>query len=199
MIKNSTTSQKQKLNNARGFTLVETLVAITILIVTIVGPFYAVSKSITASYTARDKLIAAALAQEGVEYIRAIRDNNYLANYNAGVPVYNWIGGVDGSTDGTHNVDCITNACLVDPPQNSILVCSGACTLALAVNASNLYVQSPSGATPTKFVRSVQIATVPGGGNPTTATEVTVTVTVTFTTAGIPYSVQVVDHLYNWL
>ena len=42
------------------------------------------SRSIVAAQTARDQLTASYLAQEGIEYVRAMRDNEYLAAYQAG-------------------------------------------------------------------------------------------------------------------
>ncbi|MFA6463471.1 MAG: hypothetical protein WCV55_00520 [Candidatus Paceibacterota bacterium] len=61
-----------------GFTLVETMVAITILLTTIVGPMEIASKALFSSFYARDQITAYYLAQEGVEYLRHERDVYYL-------------------------------------------------------------------------------------------------------------------------
>ncbi len=97
----------------RAFTLVETLVAITILLIAIVGPLYTLHKSVLASYTARDKLIASALAQEGLEYIRAVRGDNYLSGRT-------WLAGVDGTSNGSNSANCISSSCTVDQSTNQI-------------------------------------------------------------------------------
>ena len=68
----------------KGFTLIETLIAITILTLAIAGPMVTASRSIVAAQTARDQLTASYLAQEGIEYVRAMRDNEYLTAYQAG-------------------------------------------------------------------------------------------------------------------
>lgn len=94
----------------KGFTLVETLVAITVLALALVGPFSAVENSLFGSYVARDQLVAAALAQEGVEYIRSIRDNNYLNGRS-------WVDGFNGYSQCYSSSIGVTpsGTCTVDP------------------------------------------------------------------------------------
>lgn len=166
---------------ARGFTLVETLVAITVLLVAIVGPLYAVHRSLTASYTARDQLVATAIAQEGVEFVRGIRDTNYLANRS-------WLIGLTPACTNT-------NGCVVDPHTLAVTTCgpgpNGCPVLRLATNS--LYRQEATpGDSATRFRRQVKITAV-------SSTEVLVTVTVSWSTLRIPYSVTVNERLYNWL
>ena len=67
-----------KRENKKGFTIIETLVAITILVFGVVAPLTAVSRAINASIIAKDKISAFYFAQEGVEYVRYIRDTNIL-------------------------------------------------------------------------------------------------------------------------
>ena len=64
---------------SRGFTLIETMVAVTILTLAVAGPLMTASRAIVAAQSARDQLTASYLAQEGIEYVRAMRDNEYLA------------------------------------------------------------------------------------------------------------------------
>lgn len=167
----------------RGFTLVETLVAITIIALAMVGPLYAVQQSLNASRSARDQLVASSLAQEAVEYVRSIRDANYLAVLGGGTR--SWLQGVDG-TGGTTN--CAT-PCIVDPVRGTV-----SNTIApLKLTSSNLYTQQ-AGSPNTPFTRTVQIAAVPGS-----TTEVVVTVQVTWSTNGKPYTVTLTERLHNWL
>ena len=63
-----------------GFTLIETLVAISLLSVAIVAPMSLVSQSLAAATYSRDQVAAYNLAQEGIESVRGIRDGNILAN-----------------------------------------------------------------------------------------------------------------------
>lgn len=159
----------------QGFTLVETLVAITILMVSIVGPYYSVYKAVQATYVSRDQLIATTLAQEGVEYVRNVRDTNYLSSQP-------WMNGLAA---------CQGKTCMVDATENiAPTTCSGTCT-PLYVSGSDLYTQQVTG-TATRFTRSVSISTV-------SANEVVVTVTVSWVNLRVPYTITINEHLYNWL
>lgn len=67
----------------KGFTLIETIVSVTILAVAIVGPLTLSAKSIQASRGARLELEATYLAVEGVEIIHSIRNNFSAVDSNA--------------------------------------------------------------------------------------------------------------------
>ncbi len=64
--------------NSKGFTLVETLVAVSILSVSILATFTAVQSSLQSSTTAKDQTTAFYMAQEAMEFIKNIRDENAL-------------------------------------------------------------------------------------------------------------------------
>ena len=61
-----------------GFTLVETLVAISIFTVSILGIMSVLASGISQTSYAKQKMIASYLAQEGIECIRNIRDTYVL-------------------------------------------------------------------------------------------------------------------------
>lgn len=168
----------------RGFTLVETLVAITIIATALVGPFYAVQQALNASRNARDQLIATSLAQEGIEYVRSIRDSNYLYNI-ANVTPRSWLYRLDG----TGGSDCLDApaVCVVDPVEDTV----STNITSLYLNTDDVYTQQSEG-TLTVFRRTVQLTTV-------SATEVQVSVTVTWTTKGQARSSTVSENLNNWL
>ena len=63
------------LSYKRGITLVETVVAVTILAAAIAGPMTLASQSLKASRDAKNELIATHLAEEGIEVIHSLRDN----------------------------------------------------------------------------------------------------------------------------
>ncbi|MFA6520567.1 MAG: prepilin-type N-terminal cleavage/methylation domain-containing protein [Candidatus Paceibacterota bacterium] len=69
--------------NKGGFTLVETLVAISIFTVSILGLMSILSSGISSTTYAKNKMIAGYLAQEGIEYVRNMRDTAALTAADA--------------------------------------------------------------------------------------------------------------------
>lgn len=65
-------------NSKKGFTLVETMVAISVLMFAILGPLSIASSGLMNARIARDQVTAFYLAQEGLEFVRYVRDTNYL-------------------------------------------------------------------------------------------------------------------------
>lgn len=61
-----------------GFTIIETLVAITILMISIAGPLTIAHKGLLAAIFTRDQVVASYLAQDIIEYLKNMRDNNIL-------------------------------------------------------------------------------------------------------------------------
>jgi prepilin-type N-terminal cleavage/methylation domain-containing protein len=183
----------QRIAAAAGFTLLETLVAISILTLSVVGPLTAANRALVAARTARDQLTASYLAQEGVEYVRAVRDNAFLAG--PGVAWVNFI---------TAIFPCRGSAtCTLDPSQPmgagtgyALVPCSGTCApLRLTQLSNGTYgytQQTQSGTTVTPFTRRIQVTPVSG------AEEEIVTSTVSWTYHGTVYTVVSKDHLTQW-
>lgn len=71
-----------KHTSSRGFSLIETLVAVAILMISITGPLTITFKALTASLNANANSTATFLAQEEMEIIKNIRDNNLATNGN---------------------------------------------------------------------------------------------------------------------
>lgn len=94
-----------------GFTIVETLVAITILMIAIAGPLTIAQKGLLASSYARDQMIASFLAQDGLEYAKNVRDNN-LRNRD----VIDWLYGLSSCT--SHD-PCSINTLDGDPTSDA--------------------------------------------------------------------------------
>lgn len=72
--------------NSRGFTLIETVVALAILSAAVVGPMSLVSRGITDIRASKNRLIASYLAEEGLEIVRAVKENNALSGLTKGTP-----------------------------------------------------------------------------------------------------------------
>ena len=84
-----------------GFTILETLVAITVLMMVIVGPLTAANKGLNLALSARDQLTASLLAQDVAEYVKNLKDVNIATNASGG-----WLEGI--------NICTINNLCLLD-------------------------------------------------------------------------------------
>jgi len=76
----------------KGFTLIETIVAISLLTVGVVGSFSLMQKVTSFNSISSSQLVASYLAQEGIEIIRNIRDTNYLEGQT-------WDSGINAGTD----------------------------------------------------------------------------------------------------
>jgi len=73
-------------HNQSGFSLVETLVAITILLIVITGPLTLVSNSARSTNFANDQVMAYFLAQEGLELVQSKRDDLLLPKFSIPSP-----------------------------------------------------------------------------------------------------------------
>lgn len=76
----------KKLATQSGFSLVETLVAITILLLVIVGPMTISSSSARSTTFASEQVTAFFLAQEGAELIEKVRNELVLENFAGSNP-----------------------------------------------------------------------------------------------------------------
>lgn len=175
-----------------GFTLVELLVAISILSISILATFTAVSSNVKGQNFSEDQVIAYYLADEGIESIRNIRDNNGIANAAAlgsGAAQISWLNGI--------NPTCVTTACTADASVQPVALtaCSSlspsSCPV-LSIKASGLY--GYGSGTATQFKRSVVVSAVGGS----LATEATVTCTVSWTTNGVAKTYTVSENMKAW-
>lgn len=181
-----------RLDGTRGMTLIETLIAITILAVAIVAPMSLTIQSLLAAYYARDQVIASNLAQEAIESVRAIRDGNILTiALNAGAPC------VEG---GAMHLLCgipIGDNFMIDTRDNSITRCNADGTLEcnpLQTDAAETLYGYQSGWNNTRFIRTVRAEYVDAAEN-----EIRITVTVTRDGGGIFPSVILYENLYRWV
>ncbi len=66
------------INKNKAFTLVETLVAIAVLMIAIAGPLTVSSQAYTAALDAKNQAIATFLAQATIEYINYTKNNDWI-------------------------------------------------------------------------------------------------------------------------
>jgi prepilin-type N-terminal cleavage/methylation domain-containing protein len=143
------------LKNQKGFTIIEIIIAIFILSVSIIGVYSAFSAMKVLTSGSTDKLMASYLAQEGVEIVINIRDQNWI-NMSI-IPNVNWDDGLAENTDCTHGceVDYQTTGTALNPlrPWTS----DGNY---LRIDSSGFYGYSTINSTPTKFKRKITITTL---------------------------------------
>lgn len=190
----------------KGFTLVEALVAVSILALSIAGPMYTASQALIAAQNARYRLTAAYLAQEGIEDVRLLRDNMYLVRYQSGAGTATADSWSDFKTAMTVG-GCGTgnSACILDPSagtvgvnsatsytlQPCVIAPSNTCKALYLDTTDNRYKPSNSGAG-VAYNRTIQASPV-GAGD-----EITITSTVTWSFHNKISTVTVTDHLTKW-
>ncbi len=147
-----------------GFTLVETLVAISILLITIVGPMTIAQKGIQNAYFATEQVTAVFLAQEAIEAVRELRDNAALDAYDRSTDG----GGSPGDTEDWLPAACTgATACAYDSISGAFESCASNNGCVLRFNTSlGKYTYETLGATvfESPFTRTVVIGNTIVGG-----------------------------------
>jgi len=184
------------MKNFHGFTLVETLVAVSILTLSVSAPLYTASRAIVAAEIARDQLTASYLAQEGIEYARMMRDDAYLSAYQVGgvnISTVAWTAFLSGGSTAAIT-QCIVATCTLDPARlmgvgSSLQPCSGGTCTPLYLS-NGIYTMQQVG-TKTAFKRTVRASTI-------LPTEELITSTVSWDFHGTTHMITVTDHLTPW-
>lgn len=152
----------KKRETQSGFTLVEAMVAITILSLAVTGPMIIAQKGIRSAIYARDQITSFYLAQEAVEFIRNVRDSNriYLP------PGENWLYQFDDCREDASGRKCRIDSQYTDfSTPGAIEVCpaDGGCSVLSMDTDNGIYGYGLSGSwEPTIFTRTISIdETVP--------------------------------------
>ncbi len=74
----------------------ETLVAISLLLLAITGPMVFAQNALRAAFNSRDQVTAFYLAQDAIELVKNVRDNNVLSGKTDNDGADYWLGGLDG-------------------------------------------------------------------------------------------------------
>lgn len=182
----------------KGFTLLETVVSISILMLGVIGPITLAQRNIKVSREAGDRLVASFLAQEGIEMVRSVVSNSlgdnqdWLTNLaiNGGDPCT--APGKSCIVDVTQTIANRANTFRVCNPPNGPNVCQNNGLIYRSDTAPYIYRQSDPGPgagwTPTKFSRSITVSEVED--------EKRITVTSTVTWGG--KSVVLSEDIYRW-
>ncbi|MFN3188394.1 MAG: prepilin-type N-terminal cleavage/methylation domain-containing protein [Candidatus Paceibacteria bacterium] len=127
----------KNIHNNHAFSLVEVLVAITILLLVVVTPMGIVSQANNSTAFANEQLIAFFLAQEGLEIVEKGRNDLYLQHFVGSGGITNPMNRFR-STNTTTNVfgDCINRDCGVQIGNNGAVGTVIRCT---SINNCRLY------------------------------------------------------------
>lgn len=179
-----------------GYTLVETLVAVSIFSVSILGLLVTLSQGISDTNYAKKKIIAAYLAQEGIEYFRNMRDT-YVLYTNQG-PDRGW-GDFVGYVDSCQSA----SGCYFDPSdldydnknmpmaELAILACpQGGCPNLRYDPSTGTY--GYVGTEDSGFVRTMRMEEI-------NTDEIKITATVSWSQGSGIYSTSLSDNLFNWI
>lgn len=147
--------------------------AITILLMAVVGPMVIFANNINNTRYAGDQITATYLAQEGIEFVKYIISTNM--NSGAG----DWLNGLSVCKSGS--------TCTVDPVYGNVSPCGGSCPN-LLLDSSGLY--NYTAGTPTTFRREVNIGE--------TAPEAVLLVSVFWDNVGVTKSVVLRENMFDW-
>lgn len=169
------------LKDREGSLMIESLVAISITLISLLGVFALLSQSIALNKNAGQKFLATYLAAEGIEVARSIVDANYTA------PTYpnstSWNSGVNnGSFELSYNSDVSALALAKDLGHLST-------TPLNFISVTGVYGYDVG--RPTPFVRTVEVTNVSGN-------EIKVVSIVNWSERGTAQSVSLEDHFFNW-
>lgn len=168
-------------NTKRGFTLIETLVAITILVVAVSTPISLAAQSLFTAFYAKDQTTAFYLAQEGIEMIKNRRDQNLLVVVNGGSSA--WLDGISLDTD-LH----------VDTPNNAIYT-TATCPKECPTLVYDGVFYNHTNGTPSRFSRTVRVTQ-----DTADADEALVESTVDWKTGSFQErTFTISERIYNWV
>ena len=205
-----------------GMTLIETVIAFGVLTAAILGPVPLVAFSMGQTQASQNKLIATNLGQEGIELLRAIRENNVICDTPEGTVAWNAdpAGGqplgeapnnffiVDATTKTSASCGSPTAFQTPLPTPVDQTTCT---TKPLNLDADGTYTYAPGG-TATPFRRCIVIC-VPSSAAPCNGTadgdvdalgkdgkpnQMEVVSKVFWTESVVPKSIEFRERLYNW-
>lgn len=186
---------KKNIKISHGFTLVETLVAISILTLSILAGFTAVNNGIKSSLTVKNQITAFYLTQEAMELIKNKRDDNALNFINEAATT--WLTGMSAVVG---DACYFGKTCRIDTIDRAVTDCAldigGVCINLLqdtVVTSATKGMYGYNGSwTQTNFRRSIQFTSI-------STDEVRVTITISWTQGATVKTFQVSQSLFNRL
>lgn len=187
----------------KGLTIVESLVAISILMIAVLGPLVVVSQAFKISFFARDQMTAFYLAQESIEYVRNARDRNSLTQEDPA----DWLDGIAVDSAGVPIAITVNDIGAPAPVKYQLvrsgtsyrlLMCGGTpstCPKVRYTSSTGLY-GTETGGTQSVYTREITFTKVPD--DPAAEQEISVKVLMTWNQVGGTYKFPLYEHLTNW-
>lgn len=174
---------ENKQNNKKGFTIIESLVAIFILTVSVTALMTVVSQSIFNSNYIKNKTVAISIAQEGVELVRNIQDTALVNSSFSTFEVF----------AGTVFGPCILNeaTCTIDAIDLDIASCPNQICPPILVSDDTGYFNYTFGEA-SMFTRTISI-------KQTSTNSGIAVVTVTWMQGGVERNVSYTTELFLWI
>lgn len=168
------------MRNNKGQLLIESIIAISLIVIGLLGIFSLLSQSLGLRRVVSERYIATYLAAEGIEVVKNMIDTNYVATNGAGP----WNTGLN--TPGDYEVQYNSDSLLPDQDRN------------FNYDPTNgIYSYEPGG-NPTAFKRKITIS-YPGCPAPNCENHMQVNSLVTWVTrGGGVFDVNLEDHFYDW-
>jgi prepilin-type N-terminal cleavage/methylation domain-containing protein len=186
-------SRQKNSSKQTGFTIIETLVAITILLVATTGPLTFAQSGLRASFLARDQIGAFYLAQDVIETIKNIRDNRGLAGTGG------WLNGLVACKPTAVNSTVVCNMDTAQSDNIHTRSCSDTgCDTPLFYDSTEkqyvLYENNQADRTESKYTRTIYITELVAGQ------EAQIVVEVKWDSNSFSdKSVVVQENIYNWV
>jgi len=185
---------KQKNKKEKGFTLIETLVALSIFLVSVIGIMSVLSGGLTDINSAKKKMTASFLAQQGVEYIRNMRDTYVLYSSLSSVGWTDFNAKILPcmSTGGCYLSD--ENLSFLDPlmPITGIEInqCTSNCPVIYFDDSNGKFNSFPASGSATSFIRTIEAKNI-------TPDEINIIVKVSWGQNN-SNSITLSESLFNW-
>jgi prepilin-type N-terminal cleavage/methylation domain-containing protein len=165
----------------KGFTIIESLIAIAVLVTVVMGTMAVVQTGISSYIYSKDQIVAFYLAQEGFEQIRNLRDENRLKNLH-------WLAGISQqSSDPCY----FSNACYVDVVANPVPIRCGASGCPVLRQSATGYFGYDLGWSPSKFTRVITLRSI-------NEDEIAITVEVSWVKGIVSREFKARENLLNW-
>ena len=197
----------RKPREVRGFTLLETVVALSVILAAVVGPVSLITRGLFTFSFSKNKVIASNLAQEGLELVRLVRENNVACDTVNGPATWRWNrdpeGGMLTRVRAGVDIESFTviqcGGSSIATPRLSVS-CSGPLLYENDSLLANYGTYGYRSGVATLFSRCVDITSPPDSpdGDIPASAQMDVVSTVTWNERGIERRVVLRERLYDW-